>query len=192
MAAGQLRLGQLLQSRSTTAAVKVGDQVWLDSSHVKVAVPYRLTAHLSGLFVVLEAKGAQVTLDLPATFGKAQQRANIRCLKFFEARDAQFGTADQPPCPLPGVDGSDMYEVSCICASRILKGQHELYIEWKGYDQSHNSWVLQQILLEDVLALLTAYEAKPANFKPRASAPIRATKTKVAQKGVGPAGGRVL
>ena len=126
MAAGQLRLGQLLQSRSTTAAVKVGDQVWLDSSHVKVAVPYRLTAHLSGLFVVLEAKGAQVTLDLPATFGKAHWRVDI---KFFEARDAQFGTADQPPCPLPGVDGSDMYEVSCICASRILKGQHKLYVE---------------------------------------------------------------
>jgi len=85
-----------------------------------------------------------------------------------------------------------MYEVSCICASRILKGRYELYVEWKGYDQSHNSWVLRQILLEDVPALLDAYEAKPANFKPWASAPIRATKTKVAQKGVAPAGGRVL
>jgi len=80
-----------------------------------------------------------------------------------------------------------MYEVS-----RILKGRHELYVEWKGYDQSHNSWVLRQILLEDVPALLAAYEAKPANFAPRASAPIRATKTKVVQKGVAPAGGRVL
>jgi len=52
--------------------------------------------------------------------------------------------------------------------------------------------VLLQILLEDVPALLAAYEAKPANFKPRASAPIRATKTKVAQKGEAPAGGRIL
>jgi len=93
----------------------------LDSSHVKVAVPYKLTARWFGLFVVLEAKGAQVTLDLPAMFGKAHWRVNRR-LKFFEARDAQFGTADQPPRPLPGVDGSDMYEVSRICASRILKG----------------------------------------------------------------------
>jgi len=192
MAAGQVRLGRLLQSQSTPAVVKVGDQVWLDSSHVKVAVPYKLTTRWFGLFVVLEAKRAQVTLDLPATFGKAHRRVNIRRLKFFEARDAQFGTADQPPCPQPGVDGSDMYEVSRIGASRILKGRHELYVEWKGHDQSHNSWLLRQILLEDVLALLAAYEAKPANFKPRASAPIRATKTKVAQKGVAPAGGRVL
>jgi len=65
-----------------------------------------------------------------------------------------------------------MYKVSSVCASGILKGQHELYVEWKGYDQSHNSWVLLQIPLEDVLALLAAYEAKPANFKPRSSAPI--------------------
>jgi len=64
-----------------------------------------------------------------------------------------------------------MYEVSRICASRVLKGRHELYAEWKGYDQSHNGLVLLQILFEDVLTLLTAYEAKPANFKPRLPRP---------------------
>jgi len=88
MAAGQVRLGRLLQSQSTPAVVKVGDQVWLDSSHVKVVVPYKLTALWFGPFVVLEAQGAQKTLDLPATFGKAHRRVNIRCLKFFEAQDA--------------------------------------------------------------------------------------------------------
>jgi len=86
----------------------------LDSSHVKVAVPYKLTARWFGPFVVLEAKGAQVTLDLPATFGKAHQRVNISRLKFFEARDAQFGTANQPPRPLPGVNRSDMYNVRLV------------------------------------------------------------------------------
>jgi len=77
MAAGQVRLGRLLQSRSTLAVVKVGDQVWLDSSHVKVAIPYKLTARWFGPFVVLEAKGAQATLDLPATFGKTHRRPNV-------------------------------------------------------------------------------------------------------------------
>ena len=79
-----------------------------------------------------------MTWELTATFCKAHQRVNIHRLKFFEARDAQFGIVDQQPHPLPGVEGSDMYEVSRICASRILKGRHELYVEWKGYDQSHN------------------------------------------------------
>jgi len=86
MTAGQVRLGRLLQSRSTPAVVKKGDQVWLDSSHVKVAVPYKLNARWFLPFVVLEVKGAVVTLDLPATFGKAHQR--VRRLKFFKARDA--------------------------------------------------------------------------------------------------------
>ena len=87
-----------------------------------MAVPYKLTARWFGPFVALEAKGAQVTLDLPATFGKAHQRVNISRLKFFEARDAQFGSADQPQRPLLEFNGSDMYEVSCICASCIVKG----------------------------------------------------------------------
>ena len=69
MAAGQVRLVRLLQSQSTPAVV--GDQVWLDSSHIKVAVPYKSTARWFGPCVVLETKGSQVTLDLPATFGKA-------------------------------------------------------------------------------------------------------------------------
>ena len=59
-----MRLGRLLQSRSTPAVVKVGDQVWLDPSHVKVAVPYKLTARWFGPFVVLEAKRAQVPCDI--------------------------------------------------------------------------------------------------------------------------------
>ena len=88
-----MRLGKLLQSRSTLAVVKVGDQVWLDSSHVKVAAPYKLAARWFEPFVVFEARGAQVTLDLPATFGKADWRLDIRGLKSSEAWDAQFGTA---------------------------------------------------------------------------------------------------
>jgi len=87
-----------------------------------VAVPYKVTTCCFGPFVVLKAKGAQVALDLTATFGKAHQRVNIRRLKFFEARDAQSGTADQPLHPLPGVNRSDKNEVSRICASCILKG----------------------------------------------------------------------
>jgi len=88
-----------METDETFWRTNVSDQVWLDSSHVKVAVPNKLTARWFGLFVVVEAKGARVTLDLPATFGKARLRVNIRRLKFFETRDAQFGNADQPPRP---------------------------------------------------------------------------------------------
>jgi len=51
MSARQVRLSPLLQA--------------------KVAVPYNLTARWFGPFVVLKAKGAQVTLGLTAAFGEA-------------------------------------------------------------------------------------------------------------------------
>jgi hypothetical protein len=58
------------------SAVKVGDKVWLD--HTPVDIPYKLTARWFGPFEVLESRGAQVTLDLPETFGKAHHKVNIR------------------------------------------------------------------------------------------------------------------
>ena len=68
MAAAQVKLGQLLEKRSTPSVVTVEDKVWLDSKHVPVDVPYKLKSHWFGPFQVLEAAGTQVTLDLPATF----------------------------------------------------------------------------------------------------------------------------
>jgi len=84
MAAAQVQMGQLLEKRSTPSAVQVGDKVWLDSGHTPVDIPCKLTARWFGPLEVLESRGAQVTLDLPKTFGKANHNVNIRWLKFFE------------------------------------------------------------------------------------------------------------
>ena len=46
-----------------------------------------------------------------------------------------------------------------IASSRRVKGRHELNVEWTGYDQSDNTWVAREILLEDVPLMLAAYEA---------------------------------
>jgi hypothetical protein len=87
MATAQVQVGQLRKKRSTPSAVKVGDKVWLDSKHTPVDIPYKLTARWFGLFEVLESRGAQVTLDLLETFGKAHDKVNIHWLKFFEEQD---------------------------------------------------------------------------------------------------------
>jgi len=175
MAAAQVRLGKLLHKRSVPSVVKIGDKVWLDSKHTPIDIPYKLTARWFGPFVVTAARGAQVTLDLPDTFGKAHRRVNIRRLKFFEERDAAFGDANVPPRPVVGVDGVTKFEIRRISNSRIYKGRRELWVEWTGYDQSHNCWVLRDILVADVPAMLAAYEANPSSFKVRASAPKRGT-----------------
>ena len=87
MAAAQVHLGHLLERRSTPSTVAVGDKVWLDSKHTPVDIPYKRTARWFDPFEVTLVQGAQVTLDLPETFGKAHRRVNICRLKFFEARD---------------------------------------------------------------------------------------------------------
>jgi len=68
------------------------------------------------------------------------------------------------------------YEVRRISNARIHKGQAELWVEWKGYDQSQNCWVHLDILMADVPELVKAFDARPSTFKARASAPKRATK----------------
>jgi len=65
MAAAQVQLRQFLEKRTMLSTVKAGDKVWLDSKHTPVDISYKLTARWFGVFEVLEARGAQVTLDLP-------------------------------------------------------------------------------------------------------------------------------
>ena len=100
---------------------------------------------------------------------------NIRRLKFFEERDEAFGDSNVPPRPMVGVDGVEKFEIRRISNSRTHKGRRELWVEWTGYDQSHNCWVLRDVLVADVPAMLTAYEANPSSLKARASAPKRGT-----------------
>jgi len=71
MAAAQARLGHVLAKRSRPTTLKVGDLVWMDSRHNPNDIPFKLTARWFGPFTVLQVKGAQATLDLPSTFGKA-------------------------------------------------------------------------------------------------------------------------
>jgi len=48
-------------------------------------------------------------------------------------------------------------------------------VEWQRYDQSQNGWVARSSLLQDVSHLIHAFEADPSVFKPRKSAPKRAS-----------------
>ena len=87
------------------AILQVGDLVWMDSRHTPNDIPFKLTARWFRPFTVLQVKGAQATLDLPSTFGKAHRQVNIARLKFFEPRDSTLGDANLRPQPLWGHDG---------------------------------------------------------------------------------------
>ena len=173
----------------------------MDSKHTPVDVPYKLTARWFGPFEVLESRGAQVTLDLPETFGKAHHKVNVHQLKIFEEQDTRLCGPDLPPTPWVTKDGNARCEIKCISNARTHEGQKEMWVEWKGYNQSQNCWVHQDILIADIPhrlehielpaklldyflrsnksnfnQMLRAFDANPSIFKARASTPKRATK----------------
>jgi len=141
MATAQARLGHLLAKRSRPATLILGGLVWMDSRHTPNYIPFKLTARWFGPFAVLQFKGAQATLDLPSIFGQAHGQVNTARLKFFEPRDSKLGDENLRPQPLWGHDGVPHYEISRMCNARCHKGVDELWVEWKGYDQSRNGWV---------------------------------------------------
>jgi len=175
LAAARARLGHVLAKRSRPATLNVCDLVWMDSRHTPNDIPFKLTARWFRPFTVLQVKGAQATLDLPSTFGKAHRQVNIARLKFFEPRESKLGDENLRPQPLWGHGGVPHYEISRICNARCHKGVDELWVEWKGYDQSQNGWVAWSSLLYNVPHLVHAFEANPSVFITRKIAPKRAS-----------------
>lgn len=182
VAAAQVRLGRLLRQRATPAEVKPGDQLYLDASPQHSPphqVPYKLAARWMGPFVALDVRGPSVRLDLPPELGKISPWVNVRRLKFFEQRDADFTDSQGPVTPVRGGDGRLRYEVQRIWGHRP-QGQlpaKEYLVHWKGYDISQMTWEPRATLLADVPTVLLAYEASPTTAQARASAPKRAPKT---------------
>jgi len=77
------------------------------------------------------------------------------------------------------------YEIKRMCNARTHKKVRELWVEWQGYDQSQNGWVSRESLMQDVPALVWAFERNPSNFTPRASASKRASVVPSSQVCVG-------
>ena len=175
-AAAQARLGHVLEKRRSPADVAVGDRVWLDGAHVPHQLPFKLANRWFGPYVVLQVMGGAVRLDLPESLGKTSDIINFRRLKFFEERDADLGADDPPVTPLIDPLGVPRFEISRLLGYRVWRHRPEYWVEWKGYDTSHNTWVHRDSLLQDVPALVAAYDRNPTTFQARASAPKRATK----------------
>jgi hypothetical protein len=47
-----------------------------------------------------------------------------------------------PPPPTTLVDGEEEYEVEAILDSRMCSNHLEYLLKFKGYDESHNQWVV--------------------------------------------------
>jgi hypothetical protein len=99
VAAAQVRLVRLLDQRANPAEVKPGDQIYLDASPQHSPphqVPYKLANRWMGPYVALDVRVPSVRLDLPPELGKISPWVNVRRLKFFKQRDADFTGLEGP------------------------------------------------------------------------------------------------
>jgi len=87
--------------------------------------------------------------------------------------------------------GVTRYDISQISNARTQKGQRELWVEWKGYDQWHHCWEHRDVLMVDVPALVADFGTHPSTFMARALASKRATTVYKSVVPVGSSGQRV-
>jgi hypothetical protein len=121
VAAAQVCLGRLLDQRATPADVKPGDQMYVDASpqhSLPHQVPYKLANGWMGPYAALDVRGPRVRLDLPPELCKISPCVNVRRLKFFEHRDAEFNDLESPVRPVRGSDGALRYEIHRIWGHR--------------------------------------------------------------------------
>ena len=111
----------------------------------------------------MDVRGPSVRLNLPPELGKISPWVNVRRLKFFEQRDAEFTDLEAPVRPVRGGDGALRYEIHRIWRHRPhgKLPAKEYLVQWKGYDTSQMTWVARAPLLADVPRLLHVYEACP-------------------------------
>jgi hypothetical protein len=62
------------------------------------------------------------------------------------APDPILGRRPAPPPPTTLIDGEEEYEVEVILGSRMRYNQLEYLLKFKGYDESHNQWVVHSQL----------------------------------------------
>ena len=179
VAAAGVRLGRQLAARATQAAVKVGDWVWLDGGPRVSQAAAKLAPRWFGPFQVLQVIGGGSTVRLDFTpaphLGRLTDLVNLRRLKFFEARDAVFCDGDEAVAPRVGADGAERFEVSSIDGHRKAARGWDLFVRWKGFDSTWGTWVSEATMRQDVPTLVEAYWRHPSQWKPRPSAPKRAT-----------------
>ena len=127
---------------------KVGDMVLLkreglkwsptNTQSVKLLQPYlgpfKITA--------MGQNNLNVTLDLPFWM-QCHREFHISLIKAWIDPSLYFPSRVDAPYNPPAVninDEGDEFEVECILDERIRRNKKEFLVQWKGYDQSHNSW----------------------------------------------------
>src|SRR5712671_5016691 len=129
------------KSPTPTERFKVGDQVWLEASHLKL--PYhtpKLAPRRQGPFRINKViSPVAYQLALPLSWG-IHDVFHASLLLPYKETTAHGPNFERPPPDL--IEDQEEYEVEAIVNHRHYGRQHRLQylIKWKGYPSSDNTW----------------------------------------------------
>jgi hypothetical protein len=118
-----------------------GDKVWLDGSDITTNQPSLKLSHCQlGPFTIKACIGhGAYHLNLPPQLQQLYPIFPVVKLSI-TIPDLISGCQPAPPPPPTLIDGGDKYEVKAILDSQMRYNHLKYLVEWKGYNDGHNSW----------------------------------------------------
>ena len=155
--------------RRKTEAFRPGDKVLLATRNLNLhTVSRKLLSKYVGPLEVLPPPATcsnpnVVYLKVPRTL-KIHQPINVKDVKRYHTRTAEFGgPPEEMPEPLI-VDGEDLYEVEAVLAERVSRNKRQVLIKWTGVDLLSATWEpienIPQACLDEFRGLQAAQEGE--------------------------------
>jgi hypothetical protein len=160
--------------RSPSRDYQVGDQVWLEATHISSDRPTKkLDDKRYGPFTILRKHGESAfKLKLPLTWKSIYPVFNECVLSPYTP--PAFPIQQKPPPPPPDlIEGFEEQEIEEILDSRLRRDRLEYLIHWKGFPREEREWKPASELLHAREAITDFHRAHPAKPRPAPTMRLR-------------------
>lgn len=135
--------------RSEARDYAVGDRVWLEATNIaELRASKKLSAQRYGPFRITKKVGPSAyRLALPAGWKAVHPVFNENLLSPWTPPEASH---QGKPVHAPQIlqEGGKEHEVDRILDSRLVRGQQQYLVRWKGYTAEHDTWEPEKNLQE--------------------------------------------
>jgi transposase InsO family protein len=148
--AALLRQASQIDKHRRPIDLKVGDYVWLSTSHLNLAFPNKFTPKYLGPFEVSRVlpSGNACKLVLPPTIRVANSTFNTSQLREHVLRPAALGPSAPPQPPPAFFDAQGpSYHIDKIIGHKLLKAGVSYSLRWLGFGAADDTWETEASLL---------------------------------------------
>ena len=145
------------RKQSTFVPFQLGQEVWLDSRHLKTLYHKKMAPKREGPFKIVEVLSPLTyQLELPSSW-KIHDVFHATLLKPYQETEA-YG--ENYPCPPPILEeGEELYKVEAILNHRKRGRTYQFLVKWSGYLVSKALWEPESLFSNDG-DMLTQYKLR--------------------------------